>query len=341
MKIENLNDFAIKLSRQGRYHEAIMVFNLALDSGDNNAFNDIGYTYELMGDIEKAKEYYSLGIAAGVSVASYNLGRVYEYGIKTPVDYEKAFELYSKALKLGYSEAAVKVAKFYKDGLGVQKDERKALEILKKGVRLDRKNHTHSPSITCLANYYEYGVGCKQSDKKTFKANVKAVKQTRSGINLYNLAQCYIFGTGTRVNTKKGMELLYESANKNYPDSYYQLAALYNKGTCSYKGTIHSIKNDDYSLFLLFEAYHLGSPKADLAIAEMSLSGDNPNNRVDIDKAIEAIVAFQDDKYNGNSYDVETYHELKNKYPDDIDWEGIENNPDSYKYHDNYENTIC
>ena len=330
MIVEAMNCFGVKLGNQERYYQALMVFKLVLENGDKRALNDIAYTYELMGEYDKAREHYMAGITAGVKGASYNLARFYGYGIDCPIDYSKAFEYYTISFKQGYSEAARKLAHFYRNGLGVLKNERMAFKYFKKGVVLDKKHHTISPCIAGLACCYEFGVGCKQSDRKTFKTNVKAIKQARTGINLYNLAQCYIFGKGTKVNIRKALEYLYEAANKNYPDAYYQLAALYNEDSYSYKGKRYSLKNDNYSLFLLTEAYRLGSPKADLAVAEMSLSGDNPNNMVDINRAIEAIVAFQSDKYRGNSCDMDNYRELKHKYPNDIDWDDIEQNPETY-----------
>ena len=340
MRIEEMNALAIRLGRQERYRQSLMVFKLIMEGGDKRAISDIGFTYELMGEYSKARTYYEKAIKAGIPEGAYNLARFYEHGIDCPVNYSKAIEYYRISLKQGYSEAAAKLAHFYHHGLGVKKDERMTFRMFKKGVALDRKRHTASPCIAGLSSCYEYGVGCKQSDRKTFKTNRKAVKQARSGLNLYNLAQCYIFGKGTKVNIDKALKFMYESANKNYPDAYYQLAALYNTDGQLPKNCKQLIKNEDYTLFLLSEAYRLGSPKADLAVAEMSLSGENPSGRVDTDTAIAAIVEFQSNKYKGNSYDMENYQELKNKYPKDIDWDDIEKDPEAY-IKSNYVGAIC
>ena len=341
MNIESMNLFGARLGGQERYTQALIVFQMVLKNGDKRALNDIGYTYELLGDYKKAREYYMSAIKERIPEGSYNLARLYEYGTDTEVDYTKAFELYQQALKLGYSEAAGKLANFYLRGLGVNKDDHMAYLLFKKGSFLDKKRHTYSLCTAGLANCYEQGVGCKQNKRKTFLTNVRAVKQARSGIHLYNLAQCYVFGTGTKVNIKKALELLYEAANKNYPDAYYQLAALYSGEAFSFKGKIYSLRQDDYSLFLLSEAYRYGSPKADLAVAEMSLSGSNPCNQVDISKAIEAVASFQTDKRHGNSADIENYKKLKNKYPTEIDWDLIEQDPERYVHQLNNESITC
>ena len=61
----------------------------------------------------------------------------------------------------------------------------------------------------------------------------------------------------------------------------------------------------------------------------------------DINKAIEAIVSFQEDKRHGNSADIENYKKLKHKYPTEIDWDLIEQDPKRYVYQLNNESITC
>ena len=51
MEIESMNLFAVKLGGQERYTQSLMVFEMALKNGDKRSLNDLGYTYELLGDI--------------------------------------------------------------------------------------------------------------------------------------------------------------------------------------------------------------------------------------------------------------------------------------------------
>jgi TPR repeat protein len=181
-----------------------------------------------------------------------------------------------------------------------------------------------STCIVELSYFYDVGIGAKPNMRKTFKYS-KLAAQKGDEVGIYNLAECYLFGKGTIKNTKKAIALLMRATRTGYADAFYRLSEIYEEG-------IGTRKDQDTANLWLLEALKHKSFKAYIKYAEMCLTGTKGKRKPDIEVAMRVIAKFHMEVDCSYVDELNRYKELKEKYPNLIDWDDIEANPISYFY---------
>src|SRR5262249_34370081 len=69
-------------------------------------------------DYNKARELLSASAAQGNRVAQYELGRLYEFGLGTPIDYSRSFDYYKQSSKQRYAPADLALGRAHELGRG-------------------------------------------------------------------------------------------------------------------------------------------------------------------------------------------------------------------------------
>ena len=317
-----LREKGIELAKKGRFEDAALFLERAIDKGDYLAVNDLGVVYQRNGDYESAYKCYRISSDHGCGTATCNIGSLYENGYGVWTNYEKAVEYYKKAIEQKAPYAYYKLANAYRFGRGVDKDEKKALEILKQGAKIEKKFEEECTCIVELSYFYDVGLGTKPSMRKTFKYSKLAAKKNDE-VGLYNLAECYIYGKGTFKNIKKAINLLIEATEQDYADAFYKLSEIYEKG-------IGVKKDKKTSELWLLEALKHNSFKAYLRYAEMCITGQDVKSEPDFEAAAKVIARFILEIDYSYVDELNQYEELKNKYSELLDWEDVESHAIEY-----------
>ena len=131
----------------------------AFELGNIAASNTIGNmynkgTYPLTYDIEKAKEYYNIGIDNNYAYSFNNMGKICE----EKKDYKRAFDYYKKSADLGESWACNRVGEYYRLGI-LEKNNREAFNYYNQALDINY-------NILCYYAYYNlaryfYLYGCE------------------------------------------------------------------------------------------------------------------------------------------------------------------------------------
>jgi TPR repeat protein len=326
-------EIGVDLAKQEKFDDALFFLETAFYKGDISALNDMGVVFERKKNYEVAMKLYQQTSMLGSGVATFNAANLFEKGKGTEQDSYFSYLLYKKSTDQKCAEAFYKLSKYYQNGIVVKKDDRKAFELVKKGTKLEAKSKEDSACFVTVGYFYEAGIGTKQNFKKAFKYYMKAVKKG-SSLGMYNAALCLLYRSNKkniRKNARKGIELLVEATKKNYADAFAELATIYREGK-------FVTKDLDMSDYWLTEAMKKKSWKALLIYADICLSGENPDKKIDIQNATLTISTFlgRPSEYFDDYKDM--YENLKNEYKDLLDWESMEKNPSAYS---NSENKDC
>ena len=154
----------------------------------------------------------------------YQLGLMYERGIKVKQDYKKAFECYEKATNQGYIEAQYKLALLYYNGQGVEQNFLKAFESFEQLA-----NQKHAEAQNMLALLYYNGQGVEQNFSKAFEILDKSENQKNAEAQ-YLLGLLYYNGQGVEQNFSKAFEWLEQSGNQGHAEAQNMLGLLYGNG---------------------------------------------------------------------------------------------------------------
>lgn len=322
--MSEIREAGVNLAKDKKYNEAIYLLEHAANNGDIDAVNDIGVIYELEGDYDKAMELYQYAALFGSRVAIHNAGNLYENGKGVKANDVLAMHLYKRSAKMNYSHAFYKIASFYQFGKVVEKDEKEAFKWAKKGARLELKTKDQSACLITLGYYYELGIGVKKSNKKASKYYSLAAERENI-VGKFNSALIYLYRKRkTKKNTKYGIDLLMECSKKNYPDSFAELAILYQKGKL--------VKKDpELADYWIRKGIENGSWRAYLVYSDMCLSGENLEEKKYIEGAVRALAIFLTESGEYLEDYLNQYNDLKKNYPDEIDWDYLEKNPDLFR----------
>ena len=188
-------------SVSGQKSKAAEFYEKACNLKHSRSCFDLGRFYEKDKNMEKAYEFYTLGVEyrdfdttkkcqANDGEACYTLGKSYS---SNPCDGDeckkwslsKSDELYQKACDLRYSKACMDLGDKYEKGSGVEKDIAKAVEFFEKACKMDESQGCVNAGIL-----YQKGEGIKQNVSKATDLYEKACELEHSaGCN--NLAIIY------------------------------------------------------------------------------------------------------------------------------------------------------
>ena len=320
--MSKIREVGVDLAKEEKYSEAMYLLDIAAAKGDIGAVNDIGVIYERKGDYDKAMEFYQLAALFGSAVAIHNAGNLYENGKGLDTNYELALILYRKSAKLNYPNAFYKIANFYQYGKSVEKNTKKAFEWAMKGVKLELKAKEGTSCLVTVGYYYEMGIGVKKNYRKALKYYSLAAERG-SAVGKFDAALIHLYKKNNKKHTNIGIDLLVESSKQNYPDAFAELAVLYQEGKKIEKDT-------EIADYWLTKGMKHKSWRALLVYSEMCLSGENKDGKKKPEAATHALAIFlaksgeyQEDYQNHYNY-------IKNAYKDEIDWDDLEKNPETF-----------
>jgi TPR repeat protein len=151
-----------------------------------------GMRCESRRDYEAARAVYEMGAATKDVIAMSKLGRMYNRGVGGPVDHDKAFPLIKAAAEGGFLNAFDDLAWHYQAGKGTPKNPEEAFKWLNKSADM--------------------------------------AKMRRTNVPLCRLGLAYMKGTGTAVNTAKGLDLINKAAADGCSEARNALGMIYGQG---------------------------------------------------------------------------------------------------------------
>ena len=304
---------------------------------DNNprAMNDLGVVYEKQGEYEEAYKYYLSASELGHNTSFYNIGLFYLNGTVVKKDVNKAIECFEKSAKLGYSKGYEELAQMYEYGIGVKPNLPKAINYLKKGVKLEQKSTlTICDCSRFLAYHYNQAIGVKCNFKKAVKLWEFGAKKKDLN-SIFNLAICYMYGEGVKKDLSKALETLVNLAVKNnYKEAIKTIADIYEEGEFC------PIDLKESGRWLM-KAAGRGEIRSLLKIADICLSKRHKQYGFEKKYARYAIYDFLKDINNKEeeySQEYQQYLSLKEKYPNDLDWDLLETLPEDFAHDENESN---
>ncbi|WP_171160246.1 tetratricopeptide repeat protein [Usitatibacter palustris] len=113
---------------------AFRLFRARAESGDKNAFLNLGYFYDVGLGVRKdqaeALRWYRRAARAGDSAAASNIGTVYREAGR----HRLALEWFKRAASMNDGDAEVEIAKHYLEGMGVAPHRGRAMAALRRAV---------------------------------------------------------------------------------------------------------------------------------------------------------------------------------------------------------------
>lgn len=313
-------------ARVGEHDNAIPYLKRSIKHNNNPyAWNDLAVIYEKEGQYKDAHECYLKSIENGAKMGFTNIGLMYEHGLGIKKNYDKAKEFYNSGIKAKDSRSYNRMASLYMRGVGVEKNIEKGITLIKKGAKIEQENGYSSIHNTSdLAYYYSQGIGTRYSPKKA--ADLWKILADYGDLNaLYNLSVALLKGKGIERNVPQAISILIDLAiNKHYGHSFEMLGCIYDEGKYL------PMSKFDCARWLV-EGASFGDLGSMLYIIDICLSKSEKelkNYKFNREKSLNtAITDFWSTVYGEEDdylLELNRYNEIKSKYPDSIDWEGLE-----------------
>lgn len=224
----------------------------ALEKGETSIRFAVAYSNKEMGNIDRARELYTIlaneedNVAAmnnlgcletdktlsaewfkksadkGNRVAQLNIGRYYKNGTGVETDYSIAMDYFMKSADQDYPDSMHEIAMMYKYKQGIDEEEypEKMIEWLKKASEKGFK-----PSMMELAALYKNGTIIDQDYQLALKYYMKVAEIDKTDDNqkddsnktkaLYEIGTFYEYGYGVEINIHKAVYWYRKAANKN------------------------------------------------------------------------------------------------------------------------------
>ncbi len=198
----------------------------ALQMGDKNALLSLGEIYlrgiSVPKDINKAKEYYKMGIDAKIKEAYGLLAHIELFNNQSIViDYKQIKELAQTGSKMGDGNSSKIMGYLYQNGFGVKKNERNAekyyLKAIEEGDLLDNLVYWY------LGNLYFYGTKRVQNNAKALENYLIAAEHYEA--SAYEVGIIYENGYGVDIDLEKAKEY-YKKASNMVPKAEERLKEL-------------------------------------------------------------------------------------------------------------------
>jgi TPR repeat protein len=214
------------------YGEAMKWFRRAAAGGNVQALALVGRLYRfghgVARDPAEAIKWFNQGAAQGDALAELNLGLLYE----AEGNVAEARKFFHRAAEQGDPEAMLKLHDIYEKGVGVKKDRITADRWL-----LQSAETGNARAQTALAYHHRYpssDSGNRVGDEPASMAEAvkwyqRAAEQGWSPAQ-YNLAECYLEGTGVELDEVRGLELMRAAADDGHWAATVALASLYARG---------------------------------------------------------------------------------------------------------------
>lgn len=308
------------LAKEGKYEEAIELFNIAIKKGSISAISDLGVLYEKMKDYEKSIKCYEKASILGVGTATYNLGLDYQEGRGVEVDLDYASKLFYRAIKQGCCHANYKIASYIYD-LKDEKNYKKAFNLVKDGIELD-SDYLSNSCMWLLGKFYVYGIGTKINKKKALKCFLECA---HSGDEYAMYEAALILSKKKYIKRKEinlMLNLLDEATNKEHEDAPVLMSCIFDEGKL--------VKRDrEKALYYLSIGLDRDSWYACLTLIDFCLSGNYIDKKLDKEDAYKSVLHFLINCSNIEDYS-ESYNYLKNKYKNSLDWEKLEKKAEAF-----------
>ena len=181
----------------------------------------------------------------GHSESMFEIGRKYESGIGVEKNYNTALSYYKNAFNNGYEKAKVSINRLDKKISEQKQTEAKEKEEQLKRYRIIEKNQKNISHNWTLQETIRY---CNEGNPEA----------------QYKIGIYYCLGIkGFKEDYQKGIQFLNASAQKGYPDAYYELGRKYESGT-------GVPKDNAKALFYYQKALSLGYENAASSINRLS-----------------------------------------------------------------------
>lgn len=200
------------------------------NQGDINALLNLGYMHlyginDVKINYKKAFEYYELAAQSGDDVAINNLGSLYYSGVGVRKNIAKAAELFAQASDLGNIEASLNLAVIYlsqKDSLG---NKAEAIKLLKKAAE------QNNPTGKYLLGYaYLKGIGVPKNNKKAVE-NIRYAADKNYDEAQYIMGYLYEHGMGITQNYNNALRYFNRASGQGNVSAIHELGELYAAGT--------------------------------------------------------------------------------------------------------------
>ncbi len=141
-----------------------IALNVGIAQNNGDCANYLGALYYtghgVEEDVEKAAEYYDMGMEWGSSQAAVNLGYCYYYGrLGDEVDYEKAYQYFTRGVMMdGNPDGLTKIANMYAGGRYLPKDECFAFDLYLRAYDVTKDTPGSARPAHHLADYFMSGI---------------------------------------------------------------------------------------------------------------------------------------------------------------------------------------
>ena len=154
---------------------------------------------------DPAQEFYwsKKGAELGDPLCMIALSNCYFNGEGTEQDYQEALAWDLKAAETGSASGMLGAAICYEAGLGVEADPARAVELYRE---------------------------CAEADPAKFPTHSRDSEEASRNLGMYNLARCYVSGTGTEKDVSKAFEWMCRLAERGNTEGMYNLGLMYQNG---------------------------------------------------------------------------------------------------------------
>ena len=154
-------------------------------------------------DFEQAFYWSKKGADLGDVGCMIALSNCYFNGEGTEQDYQKSLEWDLRAAEKGSPAGMLNAAVCYEEGLGVEADPEQAFNLYKE---------------------------CAEADPDNIPSHYRDDAEECRNLGMYNLARCYVSGTGTEKDVSKAFEWMHRLADTGNPFGMYNLGLMYQSG---------------------------------------------------------------------------------------------------------------
>lgn len=195
----------------------------------------------------------------GYADGMYHAGYCYQVEVAGAEKRDSMYYWYKELADIGDGRGMLGVGTCYEAGIGVEADTLKALEWYERAGEAGISN-----GYAYCADFYVYGMGVPKDEAKAFEYDQKAVACSDDNAkSLLRLAECYLVGIGTPIDTMAAMPLIIESAQKGS----YKANALV--GDALYYGWPGVEQNTDSAMYYYYQASKGDDPRGDYMIGQL------------------------------------------------------------------------
>ena len=169
-----------------------------------------------------AARQYSAADQGGCTLASNNLGLLYQQGNGVPQDYAEAARLYGKSAKAGNPRAFFNLGNLYLQGLGVTQDNQQAVNL-----------YFRAGEAGYAEGYANLGAVYARTTPPNYPEAAKWVQKAVQGgspFGDYLLGWLYEHGKGVAKNDSLAMKWYTAAANAGEPNAMYRVGVMLENG---------------------------------------------------------------------------------------------------------------